>query len=1132
MGCGNRREGIPAPALDDPSDADLGEVIDRESALRALNTLKSYRGKELKDLEADGDEPRRLYAAIKSLIPNREYRGFFDYVPWHIWEFTKQGEEPSYTLFEANTSLPQPGSTRIRITLLDSMGQVLSETQFDTGHRCYMQGVKLESLVEGEYPAIVLETGSGFGPGPDVPKQYYARIGNRIDLVRIENSARTATRNTYYRRHDHTGPPIPVQTAAEWESDLRSRNRLKVLRALVWLGGVHWELRPGESADPQMEDVQQVRLVRKLRKRPAVLARLRELVNGKEEWERQAAQLALDPEDRRLTSFSSNRTTPVPPGPWLFGQGPIRTVPAFAATEQALRKDAYGDPLPPGALLRLGTIRFRHGTWIEAVSYSPDGRTIAAGDDGGTIRLWDAKTGTEIWNVQLHRTVRCLAFAPDGKLLASAGPSDRSEALILLDARTGQEKHRVPSESGEFIGGVEFSRDGKLLAVAIPNDHVVRFLDGSSYKELSRIKASCRDPSGLTLSPDGSLFASKGPEGTISIWESASGKEVKQLPNTSESTAVRFSPNGKLLAVGGSEINRIFRVTDWQEQSQFKDGRSWISSLVFSRDESTLLEAGADGKVRTWNVATGKQGPQVGKYTGSVTSMSLSPDETTLAVGSYSKGALHLYDVATGNEVPRQSVTSGVVRAASLSPDGKIAAIAVNAGDLLTWDVSNNRLRWSKTEPDEFIGDLAFSPDGMTLAVGSSGESGGKIALRDVETGRLVRSWNAQFSGSDARLAYSPDGLCLTGANLSKKVSVSDVKDGKVRFSFSTTDRWVWEIAFAPGGNFLATASTDGTLRIWDAADGSARRSFPEYTDGVSAFAYSPTGMMIATSGRGGSILLSEAASGKARTYLNGAGDSVTALAFGPDGTTLAAGNSKGSVRLFDLFNGKEWRCLDGHRGAVRTLQFSNDGRILLSGSDDTTALVWDMSGLSKNRGTPAPDQLSREGFDALWNDLTSDDAGRSFTAILRLARVKESAPLIKARLSELNRSWTGRQEQIRKAIAALNSDQLKVREKALAELKNMPDESEPWLLRLLASNPPVEIREEIDELLETTRSACPVPETLTVLRALEVLEIMATPESREALHELSMQELPQSRLAQEAQGSLKRIEKRLKAAN
>src|SRR5262249_36023716 len=161
--------------------------------------------------------------------------------------------------------------------------------------------------------------------------------------------------------------------------------------------------------------------------------------------------------------------------------------------------------------------------------------------------------------------------------------------------------------------------------------------------------------------------------------------------------------------------------------------------------------------------------------------------------------------------------------------------LAMNKGDVVTWDVRTNRQRWGQTEPDEYVGDLTFSPDGMTLAVGSSGPSGGKIALRDVDTGRLLRTWNTQSSGSASSVAFSPDGLRLASANLSKMASVSDVKHGKVRLKFSTTDSWVWRTAFAPDGRFLATAS-DVTLRIWDAADGSARRYFPEYTDGVSAF--------------------------------------------------------------------------------------------------------------------------------------------------------------------------------------------------------------------------------------------------------------------------------------------------------
>src|SRR5262249_13230158 len=142
--------------------------------------------------------------------------------------------------------------------------------------------------------------------------------------------------------------------------------------------------------------------------------------------------------------------------------------------------------------------------------------------------------------------------------------------------------------------------------------------------------------------------------------------------------------------------------------------------------------------------------------------------------------------------------------------------------------------------------------------------------------------------------------------------------------------------------------------------------------------------------------------------------------------------NSEGSIRLFDLLEGKEWRSLDGHRGEVDRLQFSADGKVLLSTSRDTTALVWDLSGLKKNRASRSSDHLLRQEFDALWADLAGEDATKAFRVILRLAMVNESVPLIKARLLELNRSFAERQAQIRKAVTALSGDQFEVLKKAL----------------------------------------------------------------------------------------------------
>ncbi|HEY8503934.1 MAG TPA: hypothetical protein VIL46_05090 [Gemmataceae bacterium] len=281
------------------------EDSSEKSRRAAIEAIKACRGKDLRSLEPD--RIRELLGHMSELGLERAYQDWIDlYGPLHVWDF--RNEKGQLLLFEADKISPHPGRTRITLTVLNDSGKVVSETDLTTGWRCYLRDAKLQAAAGGGYPLVVLETGLGSGPGPNVGEQYYAWIGQRFELVRLEDSDGKATRNRYHINHFRCGPTVPELTEAEWVADLASPDRLRVLRALVWLGGVHWDLQSDEDFNrryegfnqKQFEDFDQVRLVRKVRANEKVIARLEDLAKGDDRWLREAALLAANPEDDRI----------------------------------------------------------------------------------------------------------------------------------------------------------------------------------------------------------------------------------------------------------------------------------------------------------------------------------------------------------------------------------------------------------------------------------------------------------------------------------------------------------------------------------------------------------------------------------------------------------------------------------------------------------------------------------------------------------------------------------------------------------------------------------------------------------------------------------------------------------------
>jgi WD40 repeat protein len=216
--------------------------------------------------------------------------------------------------------------------------------------------------------------------------------------------------------------------------------------------------------------------------------------------------------------------------------------PPQRAREEALpqelrgRLDRFGDPLPAGALVRLGSARFRHSVEAGAVAFAPDGKTLATGGGDALVRLWDAATGGELGRFHGHVSpVVSVAFSPDGRQLAAGAADDH---VRLWDLATGRLLHVWP---GCFCA---FASDGLTLSTIHAERARLHLWDTDTGLECWQLPGwSC------SFAPDGKTLAVGGDSDTVRFHDRTTGKELRRFQGEGRAAArAMFSPDGKRLA--------------------------------------------------------------------------------------------------------------------------------------------------------------------------------------------------------------------------------------------------------------------------------------------------------------------------------------------------------------------------------------------------------------------------------------------------------------------------------------------------------------------------------------------------------------------------------------------------------
>ena len=309
--------------------------------------------------------------------------------------------------------------------------------------------------------------------------------------------------------------------------------------------------------------------------------------------------------------------------------------------------------------------------------------------------------------------------------------------------------------------------------------------------------------------------------------------------------------------------------------------------------------------------------------------------------------SIRLWDVKSGEQKALLSGHSDSVRSVAFSPDGETLASGSSDDSIRLWDVKSGEQKAILSGHSDSVRSVAFSPDGETLASGSSDSS---IRLWDVKSGEQ-KALLSGHSSDVSSVAFSPDGETLASGSNDKSIRLWDVKSGEQKAILSGHSDSVFSVAFSPDGQTLASGSRDTSIRLWDVKSGEQKALFSGHSDFVLSVALSPDGETLA-SGSGGfgddkSIRLWDVKSGEQKALLSGHSDSVRSVAFSPDGETLASGSGgfgdDKSIRLWDVKSGEQKALLNGHSDSVLSVAFSPDGETLASGSRDNSIRLWDV---------------------------------------------------------------------------------------------------------------------------------------------------------------------------------------------
>ncbi len=590
------------------------------------------------------------------------------------------------------------------------------------------------------------------------------------------------------------------------------------------------------------------------------------------------------------------------------------------------------------------------GRDVTAMAFSPDGKILASGEEGGVGRLWDVTTGKPIVTfkevpVPRYAKLRALAFSANGtKLIGVVENREINVWELGKDMNPPTLLRTIKGQKSWWSDVLMLlSPDTRLLAntTADWKNRIfhIQLWDATTGNLSHTLTGHTSWIKSIALSADSKFLVSGDEFGMIRLWDTLTGK-LKATLNGRRGTstyALAFSPSGRFIASGHRDGVKLWdntvktkrqtgdAVGDYQHILELRRHKDYVSKLAFSPDEKTLLTGSKDGTIQAWDTATGNHRYTLTGHIEGTNDLMFNLNEDTLIslnqpFNPPGNSQQQRWNLNTGDQLSTRFL--GIkAYSVTLSPDGKILAAHDISNKGVLWDINTDPPRIMdgfifKGEPIPGLNvRFAFSADGKMLATGTAD---GEMSAKGGEDG-LVHVWD-----------------------------LTESKRVRHRFTVKGHKHNIRTLAFSPDGKMIASSGRGGTLCLWRVADGASLFKSTAHKSLINAVAFSPDSKILASGGK--KLYLWDTVTGiQLRTIHREFSALISTLVFSPDGNTLVGGNRDGVLELWDVRTGGLLSTHTGHTRWVNVLKFSPDGRTLASSSFwGGTILIWDWETLKK----------------------------------------------------------------------------------------------------------------------------------------------------------------------------------------